>query len=60
MVIADELLLLATDDTTGKNLGSGTNLDAALAAALLVELVLSERISIAPAEAGWRERARSP
>jgi hypothetical protein len=58
MVIADELLLLATDSTTGKNLGSGTNLDAALAAALLVELVLSERISIAPAEAGWREKGK--
>ena len=58
MVITDELLLLATDDTTGKNLASGTNLDAALAAALLVELALSERISIAPAETGWRERGK--
>ena len=58
MVIADELLLLAIDDTTGKNLASGTNLDAALAAALLVELALSERISIAPAEAGWREKGK--
>ena len=36
-MIADELLLLATDDTTGKNLAAGTNLDAAPAAALLVE-----------------------
>jgi Golgi phosphoprotein 3 GPP34 len=58
MVIADELLLLAIDDTTGKNLASGTNLDAALAAALLVELALTERISIAPAEAGWRDKGR--
>ncbi|HEU4546767.1 MAG TPA: GPP34 family phosphoprotein [Microlunatus sp.] len=58
MVIADELLSLAIDDSTGKNLASGTNLDAALAAALLVELALTERISIAPAEAGWRERGK--
>lgn len=58
MVIADELLLLAIDDTTGKNLASGSNLDAALAGALLVELVLSERISITPAEAGWREKGK--
>ncbi|HEY5786682.1 MAG TPA: GPP34 family phosphoprotein [Microlunatus sp.] len=58
MVIADELLLLAIDDATGRNLAAGTNLDAALAAALLVELALSERISITPAEAGWREKGR--
>ncbi|HEY5980901.1 MAG TPA: GPP34 family phosphoprotein [Microlunatus sp.] len=58
MVIADELLVLAIDDTTGKNLTSGTNLDVALAAALLVELALSERISITPAEAGWREKGK--
>lgn len=58
MVIADELLLLAIDETTGKNLAATTNLDAGLVAALLVELTLSERISIAPAEAGWREKGR--
>ena len=58
MLIADELLLLAVDDASGKNLASGTNLDAALGAALLVELALSERISIAPAEAGWREKGK--
>ena len=29
-----------------------------MAAALLVELALRERISIAPAEAGWRERGK--
>jgi hypothetical protein len=29
-VIADELLLLGVDDTTGRNLASGTNLDAAV------------------------------
>jgi hypothetical protein len=30
IVIADELLLLAIDDTTGPHLASGTNLDAAV------------------------------
>lgn len=58
MLIADELLLLAIDDTSGRNIASGTNLDAALGAALLVELVLSERISVAPAEAGWLEKGK--
>ena len=58
MVIADELLLLAIDDTTGKTLAAGSTLDAGLVAALLVELALSERISIAPVEAGWRERGK--
>lgn len=58
MLIADELLLLATDDSSGRNIASGTNLDAALGAALLVELALTERISVAPAEAGWREKGK--
>jgi hypothetical protein len=58
MLIADELLLLALDDTSGRIVASGNNLDAALGAALLVELALMERISVAPAEAGWNERGR--
>ncbi len=58
MLIADELLLLALDDTTGKTIASGVDLNPALGAALLVELALAERISIAPAEAGWTERGK--
>lgn len=58
MLICDELLLLAVDDASGKSIASGTNLDAGLAAALLVELALTERISVAPAEAGWRDRGK--
>jgi hypothetical protein len=58
MLIADELLLLALDDTTGKSIASGLDLNPALGAALLVELALAERISIAPAEAGWTERGK--
>ena len=44
MAIADELLLLALDETSGKTVAATTNLDAALGAALLVELALAERI----------------
>lgn len=58
MLLCDELLLLAIDDTTGKSIGSGTTIEAALGASLLVELALSERISIAPAEAGWLEKGK--
>lgn len=58
MLIADELLLLALDDTTGKSIAAGMDLNPALGAALLVELALAERISIAPAEAGWAERGK--
>lgn len=58
MLIADELLLLALDDDTGKLIASGTTLDAAMGGALVVELVLAERISIAPAEAGWLEKGK--
>ncbi len=36
------------------------NLDTALAAALLVELALAERISVAPAEAGWLGGGKGP
>ena len=58
MLLADELLLLALDDTSGKSVAVSTNLDVALAAALLVDLALQERISVAPTEAGWRERGK--
>ncbi|GAA3714493.1 hypothetical protein GCM10022204_37040 [Microlunatus aurantiacus] len=58
MLIADELLLVALDETTGRTIASGLNLDAALGAALLVELALAERISIAPSEAGWTQRGK--
>lgn len=56
MLIADELVLLALHEETGKSIVSSTALDAALGAALLVELALGERISVAPADAGWRTK----
>lgn len=58
MILADELLLVALDDASGKTVVDRTNLDTALAAALLVELALAERISIAPADAGWLQRGK--
>lgn len=58
MILADELLLVALDDASGKTVVDTTNLDTALAAALLVELALAERISIAPADAGWLQRGK--
>lgn len=58
MALADELLLLALDDASGKAVVASTNLNVALAAALLVDLALKERISVAPAEAGWLHRGK--
>ncbi len=44
MLIAEDILLLATDDTTGKTKVASIELDAALAGALLVELAGAARI----------------
>ena len=44
--LAEELLLLALDDETGKLAGSGSRLDCALAGAVLCDLVLCERVAI--------------
>lgn len=55
MLIAEDLLLLATDDLSGKLLRPNLNVDAALGGALLVELVLAERVHLDGS--GWRARA---
>ena len=47
MLIAEDLLLLLTDDDTGKLATSGTELDLALGGALLVELAFMKRVDIA-------------
>ncbi|EWS99765.1 hypothetical protein N865_20890 [Intrasporangium oryzae NRRL B-24470] len=47
MLIAEDLLLLLTDDDTGRSATSGTELDVALGGALLVELALMKRVDIA-------------
>lgn len=47
MLIAEDLLLLLTDDRTGKLLVAPSQLDIALGGALLVELALAGRVAVA-------------
>lgn len=47
MLIAEDLLLLLTDDRTGKLAGSATQVDVALGGALLIELTLTGRVDLA-------------
>lgn len=47
MLIAEDLLLLLTDDDTGKLAASATEVDIALGGAMLVELTLMERVDLA-------------
>jgi hypothetical protein len=47
MLIAEDLLLLLTDDQTGKLAASPGEVDVALGGALLVELVLMQRVDLA-------------
>ena len=58
MLIAEEYLLLALDDETGKPRIASDRLEPALGGALLAELALRERIGITPREAGWTKRGR--
>ncbi|MGM0385253.1 MAG: GPP34 family phosphoprotein [Actinomycetota bacterium] len=45
-MIAEDLLLLVTDDSTGKVQGDGASIDHGLAGALLCELALLRRIRL--------------
>lgn len=54
MLLAEDLLLLLTDDETGKLSASGAEVDVALGGALLVELTLTDRVDVA----GYNERVR--
>ena len=58
MLIAEELLLLALDNETGKPLVGGDRLEPALGGALIAELALKERIGVTPHSEGWRKRGR--
>ena len=66
MHLAEDLLLLLTDDDTGKLTASGAEVDVALGGALLVELALAERVGVAGpgervrARGGWCSRTRPP
>ena len=54
MLLAEDLLLLLTDDETGKLSASGAEVDVALGGAVLVELTLAGRVDVA----GPHERVR--
>jgi hypothetical protein len=58
VLIAEEYLLLALDDVSGRPRISGDRLEPALGGALVVELALRERIGVTPREAGWTKRGR--
>jgi hypothetical protein len=58
MLIAEEYLLLALDETTGKLRVGSDVLGPALGGALVAELALRERIGVTPQEAGWSKRGR--
>lgn len=58
VLIAEELLLLALDDTTGRRLVGTDRLDPALGGALVAELALAERIGVTSDEEGWSKRGR--
>ena len=58
MLIAEEYLLLALDEKTGKLRVGSDVLGPALGGALSTELALKERIGITPHEAGWNQRGR--
>lgn len=58
VLIAEELLLLALDDTTGRKLVGTDRLDPALGGALVAELALAERIGVTGPDEGWTRRGR--
>lgn len=55
MLLAEDLLLLLTDDGTGKLAVSSTEVDVALGGALLVELTLMHRVDVAGSDERVRE-----
>ena len=55
MLLAEDLLLLLTDDDTGKLAASSNEVDLALGGALLVELTLMQRVDVAGPDERVRE-----
>lgn len=58
MLLAEEFVLLTLDHESGRKTLSGEKYGPVLAAALLVELALMERVSVTPQSAGWLERGK--
>jgi hypothetical protein len=57
VLIAEELLLLLTDDTTGKPVVGSTELEHGLAGAVLLELAMTGRVDVEPGKGlGRKER----
>lgn len=56
MLIAEDLLLLLTNDETGKLAASASDVDVALGGALLIELTMMQRVELA----GSSEQVRRP
>jgi hypothetical protein len=50
MLLAEDLLLLFVDDVSGKAVTDATRIDHALAAAVLLDLALRERVGVPPGE----------
>ncbi|MDT0163939.1 GPP34 family phosphoprotein [Actinotalea sp. AC32] len=57
MLIAEDLLLLLTDDATGKAVVDGQRLDLALAGSVLVELVIARRAEVRTVQGRFSSRA---
>lgn len=55
MLLAEDLLLLLTEDDTGKLAAPSTEVDVALGGALLVELTLMQRVDVAGSDERVRE-----
>jgi len=58
MLIAEELILLALDDETGRKLVDSTQLAPVVGGALVAELALMERVGVTPHDDGWSGRGR--
>ncbi len=58
MLIAEEFLLLALKEESGRRRLGSDSLKPALGGALLAELALGERIGVTPASDGWNRRGR--
>ena len=56
MLLAEEFVLLTLEPESGRKTLSGEKYGPVLAAALLVEPALMERVSVTPQSAGWLER----
>jgi Golgi phosphoprotein 3 (GPP34) len=54
VLIAEDLLLLVTDDASGKPIVGSTELEHALAGGVLLELALSGRVDVQKGEGLWR------